>query len=136
MSEDEKPDPTLTLAEITALLPATGELMHEVGDIWWKVAYAGRGGNWPLAAYFVRRTRKLLRKLSIVRPKYTEDIAAFQKEHIAAVLAACQRKDGAEFERALAASIDASNELHVKWAHAYIRWKIPEQAPTDLDLKP
>ena len=56
----------LTLEEIAELLPGTGELMASVGECWWKCAYAARGGNWPLAAYFVRRIRSLQRKLAVV----------------------------------------------------------------------
>ena len=140
MSEDAKSVRTshgeLTLEEIAELLPGTGEIMQSVGNTWWKCAYAARGGNWDLAAYFARRTRSLLRNLSLVRPKYVGDIASFQETHIAAVLAACERKDRAAFDAALQASIDAANELHVKWAKSYIRWKLPDEAPKDLDLKP
>ena len=140
MSEDARrvrtPHGELSLEEIAELLPGTGELMQSVGQTWWKCAYAARGGNWDLAAYFARRTRGLLGKLAIVRPKYAGDVAAFQATHVAAVLAACERKDRSGFDAALAASIDAANELHVKWAKSYIRWKLPDEAPGDLDLTP
>ena len=140
MSDDAKsvrtPHGELTLEEIAELLPGTGEIMQSVGNTWWKCAYAARGGNWGLAAYFARRTRALLQKLSIVRPKYAGDIASFQETHVAAVLAACERTDRAGFDAALDASIDAANELHVKWAKSYIRWQLPDEPPKDLDLKP
>jgi len=68
----------LTLEEIAELLPGTGEIMASVGQCWWKCAYAARGGNWQLAAYFVRRVRSLQRKLAVVRPKYSGDLAAFE----------------------------------------------------------
>ena len=126
----------LTLEEIAELLPGTGEIMQSVGNTWWKCAYAARGGNWDLAAYFARRTRGLLRDLSVVRPKYAGDIASFQETHVAVVLAACERRDRAAFDAALDASIDAANALHVKWAKSYIRWKLPDEAPKDLDLEP
>lgn len=136
MSEEEKARAPLTLAEIADLLPGTGEIMQSVGNTWWKCAYAGRGGNWELAAYFARRTRKLLRKLAVVRPQYAADIGVFQQDHVAVVLAACERRDRDAFERALEASVAASNELHVKWAKQYIRWRVPDEPPTDLDLNP
>lgn len=140
MSEDAKrvqtPHGDLTLEEIAEMLPGTGEIMQNVGVAWWKCAHAARGGNWELAAYFARRTRTLQRKLAIVRPKYSGDVAAFEATHLAAVLAACEARDRATFDHAYDAAVDAANELHVKWGKAYIRWTLPQEAPTDLDLTP
>ncbi len=138
MPEDAKPAGAgrgeLTLAEIAELLPGTGEIMASVGECWWKCAYAARGGNWQLAAYFVRRVRGLQRKLAVVRPKYSGDLAAFEEEHIYPALAACDAKDQRAFERAFAAATDKANELHVKWAKPYIRWTLPDEPPKDLEL--
>ena len=126
----------LTLEQIAELLPGTGELMQSVGNAWWKCAYAARGGNWELAAYFARRVRGLQRKLAIVRPKYAEDIAAFETEQLQPVLAACERKDVAGFDRSFANAVDRANALHVKWAKSYIRWVLPPEPPEDLELTP
>ena len=122
--------------DVNELLPGTGEIMQSVGTIWWKCAHAGRGGNWELAAYFARRTQKLLRKLAVIKPKYADDIAAFEATELAAVFGACQRRDRASFDAAITAAIDTANDLHVKWAHAYLRYRLPEEPPTDLDLTP
>ena len=132
--EEKKKRVELTLDQVAELLPGTGEIMFEVGQIWWKCAYAGRGGNWALAAYFARRTRSLLRKLSVVRPKYAEDISEFESAILAPVLAACERTDRAAFDRGIAQAIDRANELHVKWAHGYITYNLPPEPPKDLDL--
>lgn len=126
----------LTLEEIAELLPGTGELMASVGECWWKCAYAARGGNWQLAAYFVRRVRGLQRKLALIRPKYSGDLAAFEEQHIAPALAACDAGDRAAFDRAFAAATGRANELHVKWSKPYIRWTLPAEPPRDLDLGP
>jgi hypothetical protein len=139
MSEDAKPAaakrPELTLEEIAELLPGTGEIMASVGECWWKCAYAARGGNWQLAAYFVRRVRSLQRKLAVVRPKYAGDLAAFEEQHIAPALAACEAESQRAFAEAFVAATDRANELHVKWAKPYIRWTLPDVPPGDLDLK-
>ena len=138
MSEDAKTahatHSELTLAEIAELLPGTGEIMASVGECWWKCAYAARGGNWQLAAYFVRRVRGLQRKLAVVRPKYSGDLAAFEEEHIDPALAACDAKDQRAFDRAFVAATDKANELHVKWAKPYIRWTLPDEPPKDLEM--
>jgi hypothetical protein len=138
MSEDARTVKTshaeLTLEQIAEALPGTGEIMQSVGIAWWKCAYAARGGNWELAAYFARRVRGLQSKLAIVRPKYAADVAAFEKELLAALLAACDRRDREAFDRLFRAATDRANELHVKWGKSYIRWILPAEPPTDLDL--
>jgi len=139
MSEDAKAAsakrPELTLEEIAELLPGTGEIMASVGECWWKCAYAARGGNWQLAAYFVRRVRSLQRKLAVVRPKYAGDLAAFEEQHLAPALAACDAENQRAFAEAFVAATDKANEMHVKWAKPYIRWTLPDVPPRDLDLK-
>jgi len=138
MSDDAKKPASdrvqLSLEQVAQLLPGTGEIMKSVGECWWKCAYAARGGNWPLAAYFARRVRSLQRNLAVVRPKYADDLAAFEAEHLAPVLSACEAADRARFDPAFDAAVEKANDLHVKWAHAYIRWTLPPEPPTDLDL--
>ncbi|MDQ2952685.1 MAG: hypothetical protein M3R54_10530 [Chloroflexota bacterium] len=126
----------LTLEEIAELLPGTGEIMQSVGNAWWKCAYAGRGGNWELAAYFARRTRGLLRKLAVVRPKYAPDIGEFEAALVGPLVSACEHADRAEFDRIYAASVDRANELHGKWGKSYLRWVLPPDPPKDLELTP
>jgi len=128
--------PQLTLEQIARLLPGTGEIMASVGIAWWKCAYAARGGNWELAAYFARRVRGLQRGLAVTRAKYADDLASFEAEHLTALLAALDAHDAPAFERAYTAATDRANELHVKWAKPYIRWVLPDEAPKDLDLGP
>ena len=128
--------PKLTLDEIAELLPGTGELMASVGNAWWKCCYAARGGNFDLAAYFARRVRGLQRKLAVIRPKYAEDLAGFERELIAPLLVACDARDGDTFERIYADATRRANELHRKWAKPYIVWTLPNEPPRDLKLDP
>jgi hypothetical protein len=129
------PHGELSLEEIAEALPSTGDLMAAVGESWWKSAHAARGGNWDLAAYFARRVRSLQRRLAIVRPKYREDLVAFESERIVPVLSAASARDSAAFERAFAEATAEANRLHEKWGYGYIRWVLPEAAPADLDLR-
>ena len=126
----------LTLEQIADALPGTADIMESVGVAWWKCAYAARGGNWPLAAYFARRVHDLLGSLAVTRPKYVDDAAAFQAGALGDALRACERADGAAFERAFVAATDRANEMHVKWGKGYLRWTLPDEPPKDLDLRP
>jgi hypothetical protein len=130
-----KPSQPLSLEQLAQLLPGTGEIMASVGNAWWKCAYAARGGNWELAAYFARRVRGLQRKLAQIRPKYAEDLLAFENEQVAPLLTALGAHDGPSFERIYATATEKANELHVKWAKPYIRWVLPDEPPKDLDLE-
>ena len=137
MADDPRgKEPALSVDQIAQLLPGTGELMASVGIAWWKCAYAARGGNWDLAAYFARRVRGLQRKLAVIRPKYAQDLAAFEEDLLAPLLSALDAHDGPVFERVFAAATDRANELHVKWAKPYIKWVLPGEAPSDLELGP
>jgi hypothetical protein len=124
----------LSLEEIAEALPGTGDLMAAVGESWWKCAHAARGGNWGLAAYFARRVRGIQRRLAILRPKYREDLAAFENGSIDPVLAAAGARDLAAFDRAFSAATDHANEMHEKWGYGYIRWVLSDRPPDDLDL--
>ena len=136
MADDTRTKRPLTLEEVADLLPGTGELMASVGNAWWKCCYAARGGNWGLAAYFARRVRSLQRKLAVVRPKYADDLAAFESELLSPLLAALERRDGPVFERLFADATERANEMHRKWAKPYIRWILPAEPPRDLELGP
>jgi hypothetical protein len=133
--EPQTKSPPLSLEQIAQLLPGTGEIMASVGNAWWKCAYAARGGNWELAAYFARRVRGLQRKLAQIRPKYADDLGAFEREHLDPVLAALGAHNGPAFEGAYAGATEKANELHVKWAKPYIRWVLPDEPPKDLDFE-
>ena len=126
----------LTLEQIADTLPSTGDLMALVGSSWCKCAYAARGGNWPLAAYFARRVRSLQRKLAVIRPKHRERLAAFEIEQLAPLFRTIEATDLSAFETAFAAATDSANRSHVETGYAYIRWVLPDEPPKDLDLGP
>ncbi len=81
MSEETRvttDDATMTLSQVVESLPSTATLMGRVGESWWRLIYAARGGNWPLAAYHLKQVRKLEEILKVVRPKHEERLSRFQ----------------------------------------------------------
>ncbi len=124
----------LSLEEIAEALPGTGDVMSRVAEEWWRCAHAARGGNWALASYYARRVRSLQAGLAVIRPKYRERLTAFEAGPLAAVFAALEAQDGAAFERAFAEATDVANRNHVETGYGYIRWKLPEEPPKDMDL--
>ncbi|HLH70204.1 MAG TPA: hypothetical protein VKY90_14605 [Candidatus Dormibacteraeota bacterium] len=119
----------LTLEEIASLLPGTGEVMASVARSFGSAWHAAGGGNWGLAAYFVRRVRGQLRALAVVRPKYREAIEAFQEQALAPLLDAIARQDRAAFELAYDAAVELADRYHAETGHPYIRWRRPPQPP-------
>lgn len=124
----------LTLEQIADSLPSTADLMANVGAAWWRCAYAARGGNWALAAYSARRVRSLQRRLAVLRPKYRERLESFEADPLAAVFRAIEAGDLSSFERAFAEATDVANRQHVETGYGYIRWKLPEDPPKDIEL--
>jgi len=126
----------LSSEHVAAGLPGTADLMVLVGKAWWRCAYAARGGNWPLAAFYARRVRSLQRRLAVIRPKYAERLAAFEIAMLGPVFAALETQDRAGFDRAFAAATDDANKQHVETGYGYIRWTLSDEAPKDVDLGP
>ena len=123
-------------AEIAAGLPGTGEIMASVGRCYGACWHAAHGGNWDLAAYFLRRVRGLQRRLMTLRAKYRDHLTAFESDCIAPLMATIEKRDLFAFDRAYQRGVDEANRYHVLNDKAYVRWKRPDRAPDDLDLGP
>jgi hypothetical protein len=125
----------LSLEDVAAALPGTGDVMRSVSHCFAMCWHAAAGGNRDLAAYFLRRTRNLLRGLVVTRPKYAAQVADYDVHFLEplyqAVLAGDRRVFEARFERAVA----QANVYHVDTGHPYIRWSVPAEPPDrGLDL--
>jgi hypothetical protein len=127
----------LTPEQVADALPGTGEVMRSVGHCHAMAWHAARGGNWELAAYFLRRVRSLLRGLAVTRPKYAAQIAEFDRDQLDRAYQALISRDIGGFEAAYASTVDRANDYHVETGHPYIRWSVPAEPPDHaLDLRP
>ena len=52
------------------------------------------------------------------------------------LFAAIETQDRPAFEGAFSAATEDANKQHVETGYGYIRWKLPDEAPQDLDLGP
>lgn len=125
-----------TIDDIAAMLPGPARLMHEVGARWWKVYYAAKAGNWPLAEFEVKEVEELIDTCMITRPKYTQWMEPFIKDNLGAVKAALKKKDWKEFEQAYQQAVKDANDYHKAADKPLIRWKLPGVPPPDVDLTP
>jgi len=127
----------LTLEDIGGALPGTGEIMASVSSCYAMSWHAAGGGNWDLAAYYLRRTRSLLRGLAVTRPKYAEQLATYDTGVLEALYQALVAQDRPAFEARYQQAVDEANFYHVETGHPYIRWITPDQPPEKgLDLGP
>ncbi|HLE46004.1 MAG TPA: hypothetical protein VI915_03315 [Thermoplasmata archaeon] len=124
----------LTVDEIADLLPGGAALMDALGRRYWVMYYAAKGGNWDLARYEWRESLKVLRAMAKARPKYAEDLAAFEKETFAPIGKALDAGDFPAFERAYRDGIEASDTYHRKYEKPYIRFRLPDRPPEWLDV--
>lgn len=129
-------DNALSLREMSEALPDTATIMTRVGECWWHLIYAARGGNWDLADYYCRRVVKLENTLVVLRPKHQERMARFQAVAVPPVRAAIAVRDLAMLEEAYAEATEFANQLHGESGYPYVRWVLPEEPPKGLDLGP
>jgi hypothetical protein len=126
----------MAIDEIATIQPGLGRIMPEIGARTWKLYYAGKAENWPNAMYQWKETRKLFELGAYTRPKHEEAIEEYLRDHWTPLETAIKAEDPDAFLKAFDEAVDAANAWHDKKDKPYIRWKVPDHPPPDLDLKP
>lgn len=126
----------MTLDELGAIQPGMGRIMPEVGVRIWKTWYAGKALNWPLARFQLKEAVNLLELGAFVRPKYEENMGKFLVEDLEPVKKAIEAGDWDAFEAAFHTMVEKANSYHELYDKPFLRWRIPDDPPPDLDLTP
>ena len=126
----------MAIDEIAMIQPGLGRLMPEIGDRTWKLYYAAEALNWPNAHYQWKEGRKLFEIGAYTRPKHEDAIEEYLRDHWAPLEDAIKAEDFDQFQKAFDEAVDSANAWHEKKDKPYIRWKLPDHPPPDLDLKP
>ncbi len=124
------------LSNLGLVLPGMAEIMPLIGARITKCWYAGKARNKPLAAFQLKEAVGLMEKGAFLRPKYSENMDKFIAGECAAVKRAIDSEDWDAFETAFAAMVDAANGYHELYDKGYLRWKLPDTPPGDLDFTP
>ena len=95
-----------------------------------------QGADKPLAKIELSEAVNLMQKGAILRPKYAEDMDVFIAQDVAAVRKCIESEEWDGFEPAFSAMIETANGYHEKYDKAFLRWKLPDQPPPDLDMTP
>ena len=126
----------MTLEDIAVIQPGLGRLMPEIGARTWKVFYAAKARNWPLARFEAKEIRGLMELAAFTRPKYEENLNQFLVENWKPLEEAIAKEDFPAVEAAFHKAVEAANAYHELRDKPYIKWKLPDTPPPDLDLTP
>ena len=87
----------MSLEDVAAVQPGLGRIMPEVGARTWKLYYAAKAENWPLAAFQAKEIKGLMYLGAFTRPKHEEALIKFMEENWKPVQDAINKKDFAAF---------------------------------------
>lgn len=126
----------MSVEDIAVIQPGLGRLMPEVGARTWKLFYAAKAENWPLAKFQWKEIKGLMELGAFTRPKHEEALNTYLAENWAPIEAAINDKNFKAFEEAFHKAVDAGNAYHELKDKPYIVWKLPDTPPPDLDMRP
>jgi hypothetical protein len=126
----------MSVEDVATIQPGLGRLMPEVGARTWKLYYAAKAGNWPLATFQAKEIKGLMELGAFTRPKHEAALNEFLDEHWKPLQDALAKQDFNAFEAAFHKSVEAANAYHELKDKPYIVWKLPDTPPPDLDLTP
>ncbi len=126
----------MSIDEIAVVQPGLARIMPEVGARTWKLYYAAKAGNWANAMYQWKETRALFELGAFMRPKHEAALEEYLRDSWPPLEAAIKAKDFEKFQAAFDRAIDDANAWHEKKEKPYIRWKLPDFPPPDLDFTP
>jgi len=127
---------TFALSDLGSLMPGMAEVMPLVGVRIWKCYYAGKARNRALARFQLKEAVNLMEKGAFLRPKYAENMEKFINDEVGAVAKCIDAEDWDGFSAAFDTMIDAANAYHDLYDKSFLRWKIPDAPPPDLDMTP
>lgn len=127
---------SMTIEDMATIQPGLARLMPEVGARTWKLYYAAKAENWPMAKFQYKEIIGLMELGAFMRPKHEAALNQFLEENWKPLAAAIEQESFAAFEDLFHKAIDAANAYHELKDKPYIRWKLPDFPPPDLDLTP
>lgn len=125
---------TLTLDELGQIQPGMARFMAEISPRISNCWHAAQARNWKLARYFLNEAVKTMQAAMLTRPKYEENMTTFITEQCDAVLTAIENNDLDAFNRTFDEMVEQANAYHELYDKPFIRYQVPKEAPTDLDL--
>ncbi len=130
------PHGEMTIDQLAEIQPGMAAIMKEVGERYTQTYYAARGGNWKLAAHHLNQLRAQFRTAKVTRPKFADDLTAYDKEHLQPIFKAIHDQDWGEFDLAFKKGEAGSDFYHDKRGYPHIRYVLPKEPHSHLHLGP
>ena len=121
---------------IALVQPGLARIMPEIGARTWKLYYAAKAKNWPLALFQWKEAKALFELGAFMRPKHAAGIEEYLRDSWPPLEKAIKAEDLPAFLTAFDRAIDDANAWHEKKEKPYIKWKVPDFPPPDLDFEP
>jgi hypothetical protein len=126
----------ITLDQLAELHGGLAKFMLEISDRATRAYQAGVAKNRRVTLHQIGELTKSLRLSVIVRPQYQEAMDRFISGPLAELRAVVDKEDWEHFEESWQSLTVAVNDNHEEFDHGYLVWKVPTDAPSDLDLTP
>lgn len=118
--------------KLVEVMPATGNIMIEMGERYKNIYWAAKLGQWEFANYQAEEMEELIDKLKITRPELTETANEFLKNSYPHVFQIVKLHDWNKF---LAMFENLRNECmacHSKNEHGFIVLPIPKRSSSPV----
>ena len=126
----------MSVEDLVRIQPGLGRIMPEIGARTWKLYYAVKADNWPLALFQYKEIKSLFALCAFTRPKHEAGLKQYVETDWSILEAPLKQQDALAFEAAFERCVAAANAWHERTGKPYIVWKLPDSPPPDLDLRP
>lgn len=121
---------------LAGIQPGLGTVMMEYSYRYSTIYFAGKAGNWPLAAYELKEAREIQEVGETTRPEKANALKAFERSFLDPLGKAIEAHDTQRFEATFRAGIQGCNGCHAAQKLPFIKYRLPDQSPAPLVLQP
>ena len=130
------PHGEMTIDQLAEIQPGMAAAMKEVAERYTNTYFAAKGGNWRMAAHQLNQVRAAFRTAKVTRPKYADDLTAFDREYLQPIFKAIHDEDWDQFELAFRKGEEGSDAYHDRRGYPYIRYVRPRDPVSHLHFGP
>ena len=127
---------TFALDDLGPLIGGMSELMPKVGARMWRCFYAGRARNKALARFQLKEAINLMEKGAFLEPRFASTLDNFINEEIDWLRQVIEDEEWDRFEEVFGNVVNRANIYHHLFDRPFLRWKVPDRPPPDLEVEP
>ncbi len=118
--------------KLVAVMPATGNIMIEMGERYKNLYWAAKLGQWEFANYQAEEMEELIDKLKITRPELAKTANEFLKNSYPHVSQVVRLRDWEKFSVMFEELRNECMACHGKNEHGFIVLPIPKRASSPV----